>query len=60
MNKSGYFGGGFTGGSVGKIGASPPRSLFILSGFNLNSRNSSVLKLNFFMAKDLIIFPTLF
>jgi hypothetical protein len=60
MNKKGHLGGSRTGGSTGGMGISPPRSLFIASGFNLNSKNFSVWKSDFFMVKNLIIVPTLF
>jgi hypothetical protein len=55
-----YFPIGSPGGLGGGVGASPPRSLFIASGFNLNSKNSSCWKSDFFMIIDLIFIPTLF
>jgi hypothetical protein len=55
-----YFPGGGTGGLTGSVGLSPPRSLFIDSSFNLDSKNFEIVKSDFFMINDLIYFPTLF
>jgi len=45
---------------MGSVGLSPPRSLFIDSWFNSDSKNCSILLSDFFMINDLIFAPTLF